>query len=217
MNKRSTYLLLALLCLAPVAEAANPSDILWLSDIAPKRAKKAAEAGHANHDKTGKHQDNMDAVIGGEEGDNLHSGAKRLWLRQGDDPVKAAVEPWRPGGAQVMERKVGLGQLLAGQFEHWWRKVTAPEFTAELVEQNRQIGGPSSQIENGLTSLGLGQFDDGLENTLIACKGEILIFTSRLIVSLSPGIKFGGWKGVIRQHQLILPGFFAGKKNFRSL
>ena len=89
MNKRSTYLLLALLCLAPVAGAANPSDILWLSDVAPKRAKKAAEAGHANHDKTGKHQDNMDAVIGGEEGDNLHSGTKRLWLRQGDDPAKA--------------------------------------------------------------------------------------------------------------------------------
>jgi hypothetical protein len=89
MNKRSTYLLLALLCLVPVAEAANPSDILWLSDVAPKRAKKAADAGHASHDKTGKHQDNMDAVIGGEEGDNMHSGDKRLWLRQGDDLAKA--------------------------------------------------------------------------------------------------------------------------------
>src|SRR4030065_1897522 len=89
MNKRSTYLLLALLLLAPVAGAANPSDILWLSDVAPKRAKMATDAGHASHDKTGKHQDNMDAVIGGVEGNSLHSGAKRLWLRQGDDPRKA--------------------------------------------------------------------------------------------------------------------------------
>jgi hypothetical protein len=89
MNKRSTYLLLALLCLAPVAEAANPSDILWLSDVAPKRAKKAADAGHVSHDKAGKHKDNMDAVIGGDEGDSLHSGTKRLWLRQGEDPAKA--------------------------------------------------------------------------------------------------------------------------------
>lgn len=89
MNKRSIFLLLALLFLATATKAADISDILWLSDVAPKRAKKAAEAGHANHDKTGKHQDNMDAVIGGEGGDNLHDGAKRLWLRQGDDPAKA--------------------------------------------------------------------------------------------------------------------------------
>jgi hypothetical protein len=71
------------------AGAANPSDILWLSDVAPKRAKAAAKADHAGHDKAGKHQDNMDAVISGEEGDNLHSGTKRLWLRQGDDPARA--------------------------------------------------------------------------------------------------------------------------------
>jgi hypothetical protein len=89
MNKRSTYLLLALLLLAPIAGAANPSDILWLSDVAPKRAKKATDAGHASHDKTGKYKDNMDAVIGGDEGDSLHSSTKRLWLRQGDDPAKA--------------------------------------------------------------------------------------------------------------------------------
>ena len=89
MPRQIVILLSLMLGLAPVAGAANPSDILWLSDVAPKRAKKAAEAGHANHDKTGKHQDNMDAVIGGEEGDNLHSGTKRLWLRQGDDPAKA--------------------------------------------------------------------------------------------------------------------------------
>lgn len=89
MNKRSIYLLLALLCLAPAAGAANPSDILWLSDVAPKRVKKAAETGHANHDKTGKQKDNLDAVIGGEEGGSLHSGDKRLWLRQGDDPASA--------------------------------------------------------------------------------------------------------------------------------
>lgn len=72
--------------------AAASADILWLSDTAPKRAKtsaKADQADHASHDKTGKQQDNMDAVIGDNEGDNLHSGTKRLWLRQGDDPANA--------------------------------------------------------------------------------------------------------------------------------
>ncbi|MBZ0094863.1 MAG: DUF4198 domain-containing protein [Sulfuricella sp.] len=90
MTGQKTLFLFSLMWgLASAAWAANPSDILWLSDVAPKRAKKAAEAGHANHDTTGKHKDNMDAVIGGEEGDSLHSGTKRLWLRQGDDPAKA--------------------------------------------------------------------------------------------------------------------------------
>lgn len=92
MNKQSTFLLSALLCLATAAKAADVSDILWFSDVAPKRAKasaKADQSGHAGHDKAGKPQDNMDAVISGEGGDNLHDGAKRLWLRQGDDPAKA--------------------------------------------------------------------------------------------------------------------------------
>ena len=89
MGRGVMFLFSALLCLATTTKAADVSDILWLSDVAPKRAKMAAKADHANHDKTGKHQDNMDAVIGGEEGDNLHSGTKRLWLRQGDDPAKA--------------------------------------------------------------------------------------------------------------------------------
>jgi hypothetical protein len=43
----------------------------------------------SNHDHAGKHQDNMDAVISGDEGDNLHSGTKRLWLRRGSDPGSA--------------------------------------------------------------------------------------------------------------------------------
>lgn len=87
MNKRSIYLFLALLVLAPVAGAANLSDILWLSDVAPKRAKMSGEGEHASHGKTDKHQDNMDAVIS--EEDNLHSGVKRLWLREGGDPANA--------------------------------------------------------------------------------------------------------------------------------
>lgn len=87
---RQIVILLSLMWgMVSAAGAANPSDILWLSDVAPKRTKKAAEANHASHDKSGRHQDNMDAVISGEEGDNLHSGAKRLWLRQGDDAANA--------------------------------------------------------------------------------------------------------------------------------
>jgi hypothetical protein len=38
----------------------------------------------------GKHHDNMDAVIGGDEGDNLHDGTKHLWLRRGADLAAAA-------------------------------------------------------------------------------------------------------------------------------
>ncbi|MFZ4536953.1 hypothetical protein [Propionivibrio sp.] len=87
MNKQS--LLLVLACLASAANAAGVSDILWLSDVAPKRARPVTDADHSSHGKPGKQQDNMDAVIGGDEGDNLHSGSKRLWLRQGDDPANA--------------------------------------------------------------------------------------------------------------------------------
>ncbi len=89
MLRQFILLLFLMLGITCSAGAANSSDILWLSDVAPKRAKAAAKADHADHDKAGKHQDNMDAVIGGEEGDNLHSGSKRLWLRQGDDAARA--------------------------------------------------------------------------------------------------------------------------------
>lgn len=91
MSKRSALFLLSFLCVVPVAEATNLSDILWLSDVAPKRTKVMAEAGHDHGNaKAGKSQDNMDAVIGGDEGDNLHSSTKRLWLRRGSDPATAA-------------------------------------------------------------------------------------------------------------------------------
>jgi len=87
MNKRQMFLLSMLLCLATTTSAAGVSDILWLSDVAPKRARMSGEGDHASHGKTDKHQDNMDAVIS--EEDNLHSGVKRLWLREGDDPANA--------------------------------------------------------------------------------------------------------------------------------
>ena len=83
-----SILLAALIGAGSTAWAVTPSgDILWLSDKAPKRTKATTEASHGE---TGKHQENMDAVISGDEGDNLHSGTKRLWLRQGDDPASAA-------------------------------------------------------------------------------------------------------------------------------
>lgn len=86
MRKRSPVLLMLVVSTIAHAGAAGLSDILWLSDVAPKRAKKAPEPEHTGHDKPQKHQDNMDAVIGGAEGGGLHSGSKRLWLRQGRDP-----------------------------------------------------------------------------------------------------------------------------------
>lgn len=89
MKRYSIYQFLMLLCLATGSMAADVSDILWLTDVAPKRVKKASEGDHAGHEKSAKHQDNMDAVISGDEGDNLHSGTKRLWLRQGTDPGTA--------------------------------------------------------------------------------------------------------------------------------
>jgi hypothetical protein len=83
-----SFLLAALIGAGSAAWAVTPSgDILWLSDTAPKRAKAVVEGGH-NHG--GKQPENMDAVISGDEGDNLHSGMKRLWLRQGDDPANAS-------------------------------------------------------------------------------------------------------------------------------
>jgi hypothetical protein len=82
-----SLLLAALIGAGSAAWAVTPSgDILWLSDAAPKRAKASAEGGH-NHG--GRQAENMDAVISGEDGDNLHSGTKRLWVRQGDDPDRA--------------------------------------------------------------------------------------------------------------------------------
>ena len=86
MNVRLIVLALSLLgCINNGALASN--DLLWLSDVAPKRTKAAAEAGHHAQ---GAAADNIDAVINGEEGDNVHGGTKRLWLRQGDDPANAA-------------------------------------------------------------------------------------------------------------------------------
>lgn len=71
------------------AISAGASDILWFSDVAPSRGKMPAKAEHADHDKPGKHQDSLDALIGGDEGDSVHGSVKRLWLRQGDDPASA--------------------------------------------------------------------------------------------------------------------------------
>jgi hypothetical protein len=67
-----------LIAVAAPSLAAPSTDILWLSDTPPKRVR---AAGH-NHD-------NMDGVMSGDEGDGFHSGAKHLWLRQGEDPARA--------------------------------------------------------------------------------------------------------------------------------
>jgi len=91
MIRNTISLLFLMLCGLAVAAYAAPQDLLWLSDVAPKRVKKATEANHEGHDAAGKkHRDNMDSVISGEEGDNLHSGAKRLWVRRGSDTRAAS-------------------------------------------------------------------------------------------------------------------------------
>ncbi len=89
MPRQFSLMLLLLIGFVCHANAASQADILWLSDVAPKRSNKSAAAGHVGHEKSGRQQDDIDAVIRGDEGDNLHSGSKRLWLRQGNDPASA--------------------------------------------------------------------------------------------------------------------------------
>jgi hypothetical protein len=91
MNSRIIMLLVALQSLSLQAFAIDTADILWLSDTGPKRAKRAeAAAPVAGQQPAMKQKDNMDAVVGGNEGDNLHSGTKRVWVRRGSDPLGAA-------------------------------------------------------------------------------------------------------------------------------
>lgn len=87
MRNQIVFILAISLGLLSTANGADTADILWLSDKAPKRTSPTADAGHAAG---GRQPENMDAVISGDEGDNLHSGTKRLWLRRGDDPANAA-------------------------------------------------------------------------------------------------------------------------------
>lgn len=86
MNRRTSLFCTVLLGLAAAtpAGAAGQSDLLWLSDTPPKRTRPAADAGY------GRHGDGMATAAPGEEGAGLGGSVKRLWLRQGDDPVGAA-------------------------------------------------------------------------------------------------------------------------------
>jgi hypothetical protein len=110
MRRPFVLLFLMIAGLLPVASAADQADILWLSDAAPKRAKAVVEGGH-NHG--GKQTENMDAVISGDEGDNLHSGMKRLWLRQGDDPANASYVDAAsiPAGINLLDAKGNRSQV----------------------------------------------------------------------------------------------------------
>jgi hypothetical protein len=74
---RGTIALLFVLIggMASTAWADAPTGILWLSDLAPKRARPVASQGH----------DSMDNVVSGEGDGSLSSGVKHLWLREGDD------------------------------------------------------------------------------------------------------------------------------------
>lgn len=145
MLRQSIFLLYLTLGFPCSAGAANPSDILWLSDVAPKRAKEA-KADHAGHTKAGKQQDNMDAVISGEEGGGVHSAIKHLWLRQGDDPAKAAylegadlssefnLIDVRGNRSQVAQ--AGMGGLVHARFEFEEMGFYNAHLLRELVRDN---------------------------------------------------------------------------------
>lgn len=92
MNQRPIFLLFALSCLAPAAGAAGISDTIWLSDSPPRQAK--APAGHSH--------DSVDSVFSGEEADTTHKGVKHLWLRLGDDPLRAAHADSTAGSAVTL-------------------------------------------------------------------------------------------------------------------
>lgn len=84
-------LLIALLAIPLRSFAFDMADLLWLSDVAPKRAKRAETATPVHeHPAVPKQKENMDAVVGGFEGDSLHGGTKRVWIRRGGDPLAAS-------------------------------------------------------------------------------------------------------------------------------
>lgn len=89
MKERLILVVFLLLSHATLALAFDAKELLWLSDTAPKRGK-VTQTPEANHEHAGKQKENMDAVIGGNEGDNLHGGTKRVWVRRGADPASAA-------------------------------------------------------------------------------------------------------------------------------
>jgi hypothetical protein len=130
MCRQTVILLFMTLGMTSAAVAMPQQNILWFSDVAPKRMKvqaKTDHSGHVDHAKEGKHQESMDAVIGGQEGGGLHSGTKRLWLRQGEDLLMASyvensaldsgfgVLDVRGNRSQVAQTP--MGGLVHGQFE----------------------------------------------------------------------------------------------------
>lgn len=101
MNLRPLlFAAMSLLCLATPVQAEAMPDLLWFSDVPPKRAKTAPMPAEAHSERQGKRSDSMDAVIGGEES-GLHGGVKRLWLRQGNDPGKAGYVPGESGAGAI--------------------------------------------------------------------------------------------------------------------
>lgn len=92
MMPRILLLFLLTLPLLPPAWASAPAgEVLWLSDKPPAAHGKTAERhDHGAMDSSA----SGDAIAQGEESDTTHSGSKHLWLRHGDDPMRAAyAEP----------------------------------------------------------------------------------------------------------------------------
>lgn len=102
---------------------AAPPELLWMSDVAPRRDKDSVKATvPVAAEKAMKLRDGMDSVIGGDEGGSS-SGTKRLWLRQGDEPARA-------GYAEAAALSGGV-TLLDGR---GMRTQAAPSATGDMAQ-----------------------------------------------------------------------------------
>ncbi len=87
MPRKLLFLLLTLPLLSTAWAVEPAGEALWLSDKPPANSKKTGEKhSHGANDGNA----SMDAVAQGDEADTTHGGSKHIWLRQGDDPARAA-------------------------------------------------------------------------------------------------------------------------------
>lgn len=88
--RRLLFSLLSLSFLSSAWAGAPAGDVLWLTDKPPSAAKKTGEKSGEKHTHGAKDGNaGMDAVAQGDEADTTHGETKHLWLRLGDDPMRA--------------------------------------------------------------------------------------------------------------------------------
>lgn len=162
MLKKKAFILAAVCGLLQVAIAS--ADVLWLSEVPPSKraaAAKAADAQHEHHHdalvsqsavasassavagvdaKKHNHGGGTEVDATGEIVDNTHSGAKRIWLRRGSDPLTSVYT----GSGRERETLALLGQ-----------NGVLPEVT--LLTENGILGGKIELPELGFYNVYLTQ------------------------------------------------------------